>query len=105
MPYDPNNPPPSQSSVTPFPPIAPPRLDCIPRADRMQMIRAELRTLGKAMADEALTDAEALIAKLREVAEAPQDSVPDGLRQECAKLALSLDGSVTTMRQIQGRVG
>lgn len=75
------------------------------RTDRIAALRQEMRELGVGMLDDALSSAEALVQKLRELAEAPSDAVSDGQRDAAGKLASSLDSSVTTMRQIQARTG
>lgn len=73
------------------------------RTDRIASLRQEMRELGAGMLDEALSSAEALVRKLRELAEAPSDAVSDGQRDAAGKLAADLDSRVTTMRQIQAR--
>lgn len=73
------------------------------RTDRIAALRQEMRELGVGMLEDALSSAEALVQKLRELAEAPSDAVSDGQRDAAGKLASSLDSRVTTMRQIQAR--
>lgn len=86
----------------PFSDVAHYRLDPS-RTDRIAALRQEMRELGAGMLDDALSSAEALVQKLRELAEAPSDAVSDGQRDAAGKLAADLDSRVTTMRQIQGR--
>lgn len=71
--------------------------------DRIAALRQEMRELGAGMLEDALSSAEALVQKLRELAEAPTDAVSDGQRDAAGKLAADLDSRVTTMRQIQAR--
>lgn len=73
------------------------------RTDRIAALRQEMRELGAGMLEDALSSAEALVQKLRELAEAPSDAVSDGQRDAAGKLAADLDSRVTTMRQIQAR--
>lgn len=89
LPYDPFNPLGAPAPVS--------------RTDRIAALRQEMRELGAGMLDDALSSAEALVHKLRELAEAPTDAVSDGQRDAAGKLATDLDSRVTTMRQIQGR--
>ena len=75
------------------------------RADRIAGKCREMRELGAEMLDDALSSAEALVQKLRELADTPRDAVPDGQRDAAGKLAADLNSRVTTMRQIQARAG
>lgn len=88
----------ASEAVAAFPSARPPS-----RTDRIAALRQEMRELGAGMLEDALSSAEALVHKLRELAEAPTDAVSDGQRDAAGKLASSLASSVTTMRQIQAR--